>query len=283
MDYAARKFVSLSPAITEIIYAVGADAGLAADTRHCDFPPRARAKNRIEAWERPSPELAGKFGAELVFTDQAVPQAAMEKCGAAGVKVAVVRPATLDEVFQGITAVGGETGREAEAAGVVEDMKKKFAEIEAKAGGLRRRPRVYVEEGGKPPVAAGWWVPRLVEIAGGESGLVREGQPPRDVSRKELFGYNPEVMALAWRDIGKNAEMKVIEDRHWSGLNAIAEGRLHVFDDALLLRPGPRLVEGTRQLAEAIADAEGGPSEPAEDDGWTYGEDADGGAGKPSI
>lgn len=274
MDVAGMKFISLSPAITEIIYAVGAEEGLAANTRHCDFPPKARAKNRIEIWEQPSVEMARKFGAQTIFTDQIVPDGITKKCGKAGVNVMVLRPTTLEEVFQGIIAVGRETGREVESEKVVDEMKKEFAEIEAKT--MRQRPRVYVEEGGKPPVFAGYWVPKLVEIAGGTCGLVKEGQKPRDVSRKELFDYNPEVMVVAWRGVGKNADLKVVEDRHWEGLSAIAGRHLFVLDDSLLLRPVPRLVEGARQLAEAIAEAADAAQEEGEDESWFYGEEEGG-------
>lgn len=283
MDAEARKFISISPAITEIVYAIGADANLAANTRHCDFPPKAKAKNRIEVWEQPSAGLAKKYGAELILADRNLPEGVASSCEAAGVEIVAIAPTTLEEVFLGIAGVGKAVGEEAEAAKVVGEMRRQLGEIEAKAGGLRQRPRVYVEESGKPPVSAGYWVPKLVEIAGGASGLIKEGQRPRDVSRKEMFDFNPEVMIVAWRGVGKNAELKAIEDRGWQGLKAMSARHLSVFDDALLLRAGPRLVEGGRQLAGVIAEAAEKPDETDEDEGWAYGEEESAEAGRPSI
>ncbi|MFH1107300.1 MAG: ABC transporter substrate-binding protein [Candidatus Micrarchaeota archaeon] len=271
MEEQTPKFISLSPAVTEILYAVGAEPGLAANTRHCDYPARAKGKNRIEIWEQPSAELASKWGANVIFTDQPIPEAAVRSCGQAGVAVVANRPATLEEVFQGIIKIGDAAGRRQEAERVAEGMRTGLAGIAEASKGIAARPRVYVEEAGKPPVAAGWWVPRLVEIAGGDSGLVKEGERPRDVSRKRIFEYNPEAMVACWRGSGGNVELKAIEDRGWHSLNALAADRLLVMDDALLLRPVPRLVEGTRMLAEFISRAFR-PATGEDDGGWMYSE-----------
>ncbi|MFH1199734.1 MAG: ABC transporter substrate-binding protein [Candidatus Micrarchaeota archaeon] len=285
----AGKIISLSPALTEIIYALGAQDALAANTRHCDYPPAAKGKNRIEPWEQPSVPLARKWGASAIFTDQIVPEKSIQECLAQGIEVFSIRPSTLEEVYSGIMQMGAALEKQEAAEQIVSTMRQGLAAIADAARTPGKKPRVYVEVAGKPPECAGLWVPKLVEIAGGASGLNSEGQPHRSVSRKEIFEYNPEVMVVAWRNSGGNIEMKVIDDRGWQGLSAMIGGRLVVLDDALLLRPTPRLVQGAARMAQVIAMAANpAPAGSEPDEGWVVSSDgassgANGGMHEPRI
>jgi iron complex transport system substrate-binding protein len=168
-----------------------------------------------------------------------------------GFNVLHIDPKNLSEVFDSVHRLGQLVGMQGGAELVVQRMRLKIDEVAKRVEGGSMRPRVYAEEWHKPPFACGNWIPELIQLAGGES-LLKEGRS-REVALEEVKAFDPHYMIVTWCGFGERAQAELIRYREgWEDVYAVKNGRVFVFDDSYLNRPGPRLVEGLELLARTI-------------------------------
>jgi iron complex transport system substrate-binding protein len=225
------RVVSLLPAATEIVAALGAGNLLVGVSHACDYPPEVRAlpqvtRSRLDA-TRPSGEIdravaaaksAGRSSVEVdvalvarLRPDVIIGQGLCDVCavgpGDLDRLVATLLPTpwlvtlhahTLAGVLDDIRKVGDavELADEAEEliAGLryrLERLPKRISAGAQHAAPLQRRPRVLVLEWLDPPYVAGHWVPELVELAGGRAVGVAAGEPSRPHPWRELAALAP--------------------------------------------------------------------------------------------
>lgn len=249
-----RRIISLAPSNTEILYALGVGDRVVGVTRYCDWPPEARSKALdVGGWLDVRDPRIHDLRPDLVVTSTLLPHEIAVRLEVAGLPALSVDPKNMDEVMASIVLIGQAVGAEVMAQVVVEDLRRRMAAIAAANGRRSRRPRVYVEEWHKPPTAAGQWVPELVTWAGGVSGLAAPGQRSPEISDETIQAYDPALIILAWCGFGSNARVQHITTRPgWEQTTALRTGQVHVIDDSLLTRPGPRLLLGLRQLTSLI-------------------------------
>lgn len=249
-----QRIVSLAPSNTEILYALGIGERVVGVTRDCDWPPEARHKALdVGGWLDVHDRRIHDRQPDLIITSTLLPGEVAAYLEAGGVPVLSVDPKTMDDVMASIVMIGRAVGAEVMAQVVVEDLRRRMAAIAAGNSRQARRPRVYVEEWHRPPTAAGFWVPELVTWAGGMSGLAGAGEPSPQISDEAIQAYDPELIILSWYGFGTNARPEHVTSRRgWEQTTAIRTGQMHVIDDNLLSRPGPRLLLGLRQLTSLI-------------------------------
>jgi iron complex transport system substrate-binding protein len=120
-----------------------------------------------------------------------------------------------------------------------------------------RRPTVACIEWLEPLMAAGNWVPELVEMAGGVNLFGEAGKHSPWMSWEQLVEADPEVIAImpcGWDAARTQPEMHWLTDRpEWPSLRAVRTGRVHLTDgNRYFNRPGPRLVESLDILAAIL-------------------------------
>ncbi|MBI4452883.1 ABC transporter substrate-binding protein, partial [Candidatus Woesearchaeota archaeon] len=115
------------------------------------------------------------------------------------------------------------------------------------------KPRVYIEEWHKPPTVSGNWVPSLVKTAGGDYSLIRGGVHSKEITTGQIQKYDPEIIIISICGMADKAPKEWVTKREgWQNLGAVKNGKVFVFDDSLLNRPGPRLTIGCEELAKII-------------------------------
>ena len=280
------RVVSLLPAGTEIVAALGGLAWLVGVSHECDWPPAVRALPRVTRTlldpSLSSLEIdrqmadAKRRGTSPVTIDQdllarlapdvLVGQAVCDVCavGESETRAAVaalrVRPRTvtlhahdLEGVFADILKVGECLEVVGEAEELVAGMRYRLRRRSAHAA-ASPRPRVLVVEWIDPPYIAGHWVPELVAAAGGVDVGSRPGD--RSVTRtwKELRALTPDVVviALCGFDVPRaGREVASVEDADARAL--LDAARVGYLDgNAYTSRPGPRLAEAADLLAQLI-------------------------------
>ena len=247
----AARVVSLAPANTEIAFAIGAGAKLVAGTSYDDYPAAAKALPKIGDFQSPSVEKIVSFQPDLVLAAGGIQAGLRTKLENLGIKVFVVDPSTLDGVYTDLTGLGRLMGVSAQATKVVADMKLRAGAVEQRVAGLTR-PAVFVEIYSKPLMTAGksTFIDDLVGLAGGTNIGSAAGSGYPAFSSEVLFKDNPDVYIAT---TGSMANPTQIAKRSgYDGLKAVKNGRVYVIEDNLLVRPGPRLVDGLEQLARAI-------------------------------
>lgn len=239
------RLLSLAPSNTEILYALGLGDHIIGVTAFCDYPKDARSKPKVGGWTTPLPEKIKSLRPDLIFTSYYLPPELKDWSDPG--RIVHVAPTTLKEVYGSIMTIAEYTSTIAEGKRVVRQMKAGFSRIQ------KSRPKgtvnVYMEEWVKPPMASGNWVPELVAVAGGQEGMVKTGMPSCEYKFAALKAFKPQVMIFHWCGFGTRFNRKLIIERDgWSQLDAVKNGRMFVIDDALLNRPGPRLVEGAKHI-----------------------------------
>ncbi|MFB6294516.1 MAG: cobalamin-binding protein [Candidatus Nanohaloarchaea archaeon] len=248
-----ERIVSLAPSNTEILYALGADDAVVATTAVCDTPAEAADKPSVGGWTNPDIDEVERHDPDLVLASDELQDGAVRRCSEAGLPVRQVTPTRFHDVFNTIKEIGELVDRERRARKLVADMN---AAVRETAVTPEQRPRVYCEEWHDPPMAGGNWIPRMVRLAGGEY-LIDEGERSREVGREEIAAFDPEYIVLHYCGFGDAAaEEQVVERDGWQELTAVEEGDVHVVDDSLLNRPGPRLVDGLDRLHDIVHGSE---------------------------
>jgi len=240
------KVVSLVPSVTEIIYALGQERQLAGNTTFCNYPAQARDVYKVGDFSNPSVERILALKPRLVFATLPEQQTTVERLKQMGIRVFVSRPVNLDSMLQEILRIGQELGVAARAETLVSGMKERLGRIPVPS----LKPRVYLEISEQPlmSVGAGSFIAEAVVRAGGENifGAVRKEYP--EVSQEQVIARNPEIIIILHpQSKAKDVALRL----GWQNVAAVKAGR--IYDDVdpdLLLRSGPRIIDGIEALAK---------------------------------
>jgi iron complex transport system substrate-binding protein len=251
LDQAATRIVSLAPANTEIAYAVGAGDKMVAGTSYDDYPEEAKDLPKIGDFANPNVEKIASYTPDLVLAAGGIQASLRSKLEKLGMKVYVVDPTTYDGTIATIENVGKLAGADEGAATVVAEMTAARQEVQTKVSGLAPAT-TFLEIYSKPLMTAGadTFIDDMITIAGGENLGAQAGSGFPNFSTEVLVKDDPQVYIA---DSGSMSDPGDIQKRAgFAGLTAVKEGKVFVIDDNLIARPGPRLAEGLRQLAEMI-------------------------------
>jgi len=248
-----QRIVSLTPALTEILFAIHAGDRVVGVTQYCDYPPEAKAKPKIGGYVNPSVEAVLALKPDLVLVspgpgnrDAAL---AMQR---AGMRLEIVPAETLDESLAAIEAVARFVGDEATGRDVAARVRERLDAVAKRVAG-RPRVRTLFCIQTEPIFAAGTdTLPsQLLELAGGANVVEATRYPRLDV--EAVAAAKPDLILQARMDLSDGASHA--EDafwKRWPSIPAVAHGRVVILPDGLTLRPGPRVAEAAEQLAAIL-------------------------------
>ncbi len=235
------RIVSLSPAATEMIFAMGAEKTLLAVSSFCDYPEAAKKIEKAGSFEKPDVEKIISLNPQLVISGGGVQKAAISKLQKAGIPVIVLYPRSLKQIDAQISMLGRITGNSVQALRVGERMNKRINAVKAKT--YNKSTRVYVEIWNRPAMTIGStsYLNEIIQIAGGDNVYaVSREEYPRP-SREAITKLKPQAIFLLY-DAGKEdlkrPEFKATEAFRGNKIFVIKGEEL----DAIM-RPGPRAAE----------------------------------------
>ncbi len=251
-----ERIVSLTPATTEILFAVGAGPRVIATTDFDDYPPEAVPLPDVASFQGVDVEKIVGLGADLVVAGGNAfnsPEA-LAKLRSLGIPVLVVYAPDVAAVLADIELVATAAGEGPAGSALAAGMK---AEIDGIAAGIgsagATRPRVFYELDATKEIygpADSSFVAQMITLAGGDP--ITTGSPTVfSIPLETLVVADPEVIVLGDAAYGVTAE-QVATRAGWGGMTAVKDGAIRPVDDVVVTRPGPRLVEGLRALARAI-------------------------------
>ena len=245
------RLISLSPATTEIIFALEAQKRLVAVTTGCDYPQEAKNIPTVGGFVNIDFDAIGRLKPDMVFTSTLVQTKIAQKLKQLGFKTVHIDPKNLNEVFQCIMKIGEVLDVPKNAELLIQQMKNKIENIAKVTGQIKQCPRVYIEEYPDPPYVCGNWIPELIKIAGGKS-LLKKGRS-RIVSTEEIREFDPQIIIISWCGSGNQTDMnRIISRKGWDQIDAIKNKRIIFINESLLNRPGPRIVQGLETLLKII-------------------------------
>jgi iron complex transport system substrate-binding protein len=282
------RVISLLPAATEIVCALGAASSLVGISHDSDYPPELLdpeiprvTRSTIDGDADPAEidrmvRVADSLGESLHVLDaeaiaELEPDVIITQgiCDVCAIRESDVRfiaeslrhppivlslsPDTLDEMMNDIRRVGAVLERSPIAESLVSRLESRLRKVhERLVAAAVPRPRVAVLEWTDPIFNAGHWVPQMVRRAGGMEVLAKAGERSRVVSMEEVVAAEPDTIIFApcGYSVARAAAEGVAQakKKDWSWL---ADRRAWAVDSGgLFSRPGPRLVDGVETLAE---------------------------------
>jgi len=286
-----HRILSLLPAATEIVCALGFEEKLVGRSNECDYPETVKhlpicseanfpdnlssadidknvkdlLNNALSIYTI-NRELIKELAPNIVIT-----QAQCEVCAVSlnevesalnddlnnTAKIISLQPDSLGEIYNNIREVAAALGAEADAEQLIEELDERVGIIRHKLKYIETKPSIACIEWVEPLMVSGNWIPELVSIAGGTSILAEPGKHSPFVQWTDIKQADPDILLVM--PCGFSIE-RTIKEIHlllqlpgFADLKAIKNNRLYIADgNQYFNRPGPRIVDSIEILAEII-------------------------------
>lgn len=247
-----NRIVSLIPAATEILFAIGAGERVVGRTRWGIHPAAARAVPDIGDGIRPALELVVARQPDLVILYAGADNAGVsQRLTALGIPTLSLKHDTLADLYSNILTLGEATGCSTSARRLQDHIRETLATVTSSVGS-RRRPTVYYDVWADPPITIGRgsYLDALIETAGGLNIFHDLADPSPQVSLEAIVAREPDVIL---HPVSRHEKRSAPAERPgWTSVRAVSSGRVHRIDGDLAHRLGPRVAEAAYEIARAL-------------------------------
>ncbi len=250
-----QRIISLSPANTEVVFALGAGDRLVGGTAWDDYPAEAADLADVATFQGVTMEQVVELEPDLVLAagNFFTPPDDVARMRELGYPVVVLYAADVPAVLADIELIGAAIGAAPEAAALTAEMAAALDEVAAAAAAAGSTPRTFYQIGSEPEIyapAPGSFVADMVALAGGEP-VTTSDPAVFSIPLEELIVADPEVIVVGDANYGV-CPADVAARPGWGGMTAVVNGDIRPVDDVPVTRPGPRLAQGLASLARAI-------------------------------
>ncbi len=292
---AAPRIVSLIASSTEIVHALGMGEYMVGRSHECDYPASIKhlpvctgpkfqtdgssyeIDQRVKAIVQESLSVYKVYAEVLeeLKPSHIITQAQCEVCAvslkdvedaachliSSQPKIVSLQPDCLEDIWTDIRKVGDALNISGRAEDVINGLKQRIEDIKTTStdavSHAKKKPTVAVIEWIEPLMAAGNWMPELVELAGGENLFGVAGKHSPWMKWDEVVDKDPDVIIVTpcgFDNARTLQEMHLIANQPgYSNLKAVKSNRVYVADgNQYFNRPGPRVVESLEMMAEII-------------------------------
>ena len=252
-----QRIISLAPSNTEILFAIGAGDQVVGRDTLSDFPEEASTVTDIgSTFEALNTELIVSLKPDLVLAAEINTPEQVKQLEDLGLTVYYLNnPATLEEMYDNLELVAQMTGHQEEAATLIESLTARVAVVDEKIAPISSRPGVFYELDGTDPAkpytaGKGTFITQLIDRAGGYNiASELDGYP--QISLEQVVAADPAFIILGDARYGVTPE-SIAQRPGWENLSAVKNGKVLPFNDDLVSRPGPRLVDALEELAKLL-------------------------------
>ena len=252
-----QRIISMAPSNTEILFAIGAGDQVVGRDALSDFPDEAKNLTDIgSTFDALNTELIVSLKSDLVLAAEINTPEQVKQLEDLGLTVYYLKnPLTLEEMYGNLEIVAQLTGRKEEAAALIESLKARVAAVDEKIAPISSRFSVFYELDGTDPAkpytaGKGTFIDQLIDRAGGSNiASDLEGYP--QMSLEQVVATDPAFIILGDARYGITPE-SIGERPGWENLSAVKNGHVVPFNDDLVSRPGPRLVDALEELAKVL-------------------------------
>lgn len=247
-----RRIVSLAPSVTETLFAVGAGEQVIGVTDYCNYPPEASTKTSVGGVIHPSIEAIIGLNPDLiVLSMEGNVREDFGHLTGLNIPVFVTNPRTVDGIYKSITDLGTLTGRDREAASLVQSLQGKAQAARGRLPTERKRTMFIVSLQPLIVVGAGTFLAELLELAGADNIAAHSSSTYPTYSREAVVVQNPQVILMMADLIDDPRELLKIFPE-WKNLAATQTGNIHRIDSDIVSRPGPRALTALEMLSGII-------------------------------
>lgn len=242
-----QKVVSVSPSMTELIYALGAQDKLVGRSDYCDYPEEAASVESVGSMQTPDVEKIISLEPDLVIVTNMVDEQVVSKLTDVDISVLTVADVQdLSQIYDMVSMVGAALNKNAEAAALVEESKGTITDVEEKVKDLEAPSVYYVvsygEYGDSIP-GGDTFIHGIITAAGGDN--IGKDITGWSINLEEIIEKDPDIIIIPSYYDGAFQEAD-----HYKDLTAVKEGRVYVIDTNMVDRQGARTAEAVKTLAE---------------------------------
>jgi iron complex transport system substrate-binding protein len=257
-----QKIVSLTPAVTETLFAVGAGSRVVATDDASDYPAGATGLPHVVTFGTVDVEKIVSLGADLVIAGGAgfTPAETITKLRSLNVPVLVVSSTTIETIYTDIQLVGTAVGDAGAATALVGTMRAEMTAIgtaaQAAAQNAGTKPRVFYDVGYIDTTgqiygpAKGSFLAEMLAMLSVD--VITGDATTYEIPLETLIQRDPQVIILGVNAFYKPTPATIAKRTGWSALSAVKTGDIRSVTDTEITRPGPRLAIGMRNLALAM-------------------------------
>ncbi len=246
---AARRIISLSPATTEMLFAIGAGSRVIGRTSWDWYPDSARLVPDMGPGLRPNLEVVVGARPDLVILyASADNRPAADRLRSLGIAVLAIKNDSIGDLARTLRLLGIVTGDSVRPGIVADSVVATLARVRAATAG-RSRPTAfwYIWDSPLITIGRGSFMSELLDIAGARNAYADAVAPSPRVTLEDVVRRNPDLVIA-----GPDGTRKLSTDPRWRALPAVAAGRILIADTALVARPSVRLGEAAVSLARAL-------------------------------
>ncbi len=253
LESTPQRIISLAPSNTEILFAVGAGAQVIARDDMSDTPEAAQALPSVGGFSGYNVEQMVALKPDLVLAAEINTPEQVKAMEDAGLNVYYLsNPTDFEGLYANLTLVGQLSGHESEAAALNENLKARVKAVTAAAAQAKETPSVFYELDSTDPAkpwtsGPGTFVDLIIRMAGGRNVGAELDAEWAQISQEALIVADPDYILMGDAMWGVTAE-QVAARPGWGGLKAVQSQKVLPFDDNLVSRPGPRLVDGLEAM-----------------------------------
>jgi iron complex transport system substrate-binding protein len=237
------------PSVTEMLFALGLEDRIVGATTNCNYPPQALDKEKVGGFFL-NLEKVVSLKPDLVIMVESAQKRDIEKFKEFGLPVYTVDPNSVIEVMDTLVELGEATGTREKAEELVRGMKAKIISVEV---GIKDLPlkKVLVVVGYKPLIVAGSnnFIDDVLRYAGAENIAADTQAAYPQYSFEKLLEANPDYIIIPEGVMGRK---EIEKESRWQSLDAVKNDRILFINADILSRPGPRVVEAIKEIAEFI-------------------------------
>lgn len=264
LDGEPEKIVTMTPALTEMVHAVGAFDKVVGCDSSSDMPPEAMNLEHVVSWQGLDSEKLVLLDPDLVIMDKTldITDTIYTEVKELDIPVYRIYPRNLSDVLDAIIAVGELTDEEENASGIIDDFNQRMNVVEQAAAGIGQDdvPKVlhvtYYDGTSDPWVATdSTFSGSLITIAGGECAVSDSSGYGIQMSLETIIASDPDLIlcsqSSSWPTLTRET---ILGDDRWEEIGAVENGNVFDVEGDWCDRTGPRLILGLEEFHGRILD-----------------------------
>lgn len=246
------KIVSLSPANTEILFALGVGDKVVGRTDYCNYPEEAAKVETIGDYNNPNVEKIISLAPDVVLAGDLISDDIRSQIEATGAKVLTYTPMSVDAVESTIINTGKIVNANDKAKEITDSMTKKYDEIKEKAAAANPQKSVFIDIGDYYSAGDNSLLGNMLKDINAKNIASDAGTDWPQLSVEQIIAKNPDVYVSFFT---KPEDIKKVPG--FDQVSAVKNDAIVYYemlspDSDLIQRPGPRIVDGLELLATAV-------------------------------
>lgn len=250
-----QRIISLSPAHTEILFALGLGNKIVGVTNYCNYPEDATTKPIVSQFSEVNIEMVVNSSPDLVLMTSGVQS--YNQLDNLGITLLAFDANTVSDVLENIKLIGMATNRENEAKKLTESMQERIDAVKITADNRASKPKVFYIIWNDPlwTIGPDAFINDAIDVAGGNNIFSYDlpAGAPKDyftTNLEAVIARNPNIIIIdSHSNSAMNTTQWIKNNNLWQGIDAVQNNRIYVMDADIASRAGPRVVDALEQYS----------------------------------